>query len=291
MIMEYVSGGELFDYIVKHGKLKEYEARRFFQQIISGVDYCHRHMIVHRDLKPENLLLDHNLHVKIADFGLSNMMMDGEFLRTSCGSPNYAAPEVISGKLYAGPEVDIWSCGVILYALLCGTLPFDDEHVPTLFRKIKSGIFPIPEYLNKTVVSLLCHSLQVDPMKRAAIEDIKKHEWFQKDLPTYLFPSPVEQDSSVIDIDAINEVCEKFNVKEAEVHSALLAGDPHDQLAIAYHLIIDNKRIADEAAKAEIKDFYVASSPPPVAFSPSDNSNSPLRPHPERIARKGLFSL
>jgi len=284
MIMEYVSGGELFDYIVKHGKLKEHEARRFFQQIISGVDYCHRHMIVHRDLKPENLLLDHNLHVKIADFGLSNMMMDGEFLRTSCGSPNYAAPEVISGKLYAGPEVDIWSCGVILYALLCGTLPFDDEHVPTLFRKIKSGIFPIPEYLNKSVVSMLCHMLQIDPMKRATIEDIKKHEWFQRDLPAYLFPSPVEQDSSVIDTDAVSEVCEKFGVKENEVHCALLSGDPHDQLAIAYHLIIDNKRIADEAAKAELKDFYVASSPPPISSSPSELNPSPIRPHPERIA-------
>uniref|UniRef100_A0A224XM52 non-specific serine/threonine protein kinase n=1 Tax=Panstrongylus lignarius TaxID=156445 RepID=A0A224XM52_9HEMI len=295
MIMEYVSGGELFDYIVKHGKLKEYEARRFFQQIISGVDYCHRHMIVHRDLKPENLLLDHNLHVKIADFGLSNMMMDGEFLRTSCGSPNYAAPEVISGKLYAGPEVDIWSCGVILYALLCGTLPFDDEHVPTLFRKIKSGIFPIPDYLNKSVVTLLCLMLQIDPMKRATIEDIKKHEWFQKDLPAYLFPSPVEQDSSVIDTDAVHEVCEKFGVKDSEVHNALLSGDPHDQLGIAYHLIIDNKRIADEAAKAELKDFYVASSPPPVSFSPNDLSPSPVRPHPERIAPalrdKALSSL
>lgn len=286
MIMEYVSGGELFDYIVKHGKLQEHEARRFFQQIISGVDYCHRHMIVHRDLKPENLLLDHNMHVKIADFGLSNMMMDGEFLRTSCGSPNYAAPEVISGKLYAGPEVDIWSCGVILYALLCGTLPFDDEHVPTLFRKIKSGIFPIPEYLNKSVVSLLCQMLQIDPMKRATIEDIKKHEWFQKDCPAYLFPSPVEQDSSVIDIEAVREVCDKFGVQESEVHSALLSGDPHDQLAIAYHLIIDNKRIADEAAKAEIKDFYVAGSPPPVSMSPSpaDYGYSPMKPHPERIA-------
>ncbi|XP_049879305.1 5'-AMP-activated protein kinase catalytic subunit alpha-2 [Pectinophora gossypiella] len=276
MIMEYVSGGELFDYIVKRGKLQEHEARRFFQQIISGVDYCHRHMIVHRDLKPENLLLDHNMHVKIADFGLSNMMMDGEFLRTSCGSPNYAAPEVISGKLYAGPEVDVWSCGVILYALLCGTLPFDDEHVPTLFRKIKSGIFPIPEYLNKSVVSLLCMMLQVDPMKRATIEDVKKHEWFQKELPGYLFPSPVEQDSSVIDTEAISEVCDKFGVKEHEVHNALLSGDPHDQLAIAYHLIIDNKRIADEAAKAEIKDFYVASSSPPAV---SESSR-----HPERMA-------
>jgi len=188
MVMEYVSGGELFDYIVKHGKLSEDKARRFFQQIMSGVEYCHRHNVVHRDLKPENLLLDQNLNVKIADFGLSNMMTDGEFLRTSCGSPNYAAPEVISGKLYAGPEVDIWSCGVILYALLCGTLPFDDEHVPTLFRKIKSGVFPIPDYLNKSVVSLLCHMLQTDPMKRATAEDIHKHEWFLKDLPTYLFP-------------------------------------------------------------------------------------------------------
>lgn len=114
--------------------------------------------------------------------------------------------QVISGKLYAGPEVDIWSCGVILYALLCGTLPFDDEYVPNLFRKIKSGIFPIPEYLNESVVSLLCQMLQIDPMKRASIEDIKKHEWFQKECPAYLFPSPVEQDSSVIDTDAINEV-------------------------------------------------------------------------------------
>lgn len=290
MIMEYVSGGELFDYIVNNGKLQESEARRFFQQIISGVDYCHRHMIVHRDLKPENLLLDHNRHVKIADFGLSNMMLDGEFLRTSCGSPNYAAPEVISGKLYAGPEVDIWSCGVILYALLCGTLPFDDEHVPTLFRKIKSGIFPIPEYLNKQVVSLLCQMLQVDPLKRATVEEIKKHEWFQKDLPAYLFPSPVEQDSSVIDTHAVTEVCDKFGVKEQEVHNALLSGDPHDQLAIAYHLIIDNKRIADEAAKAELKDFYVAGSPPPappMPEKPTPNNNEPFKSpsiHPERIA-------
>lgn len=295
MVMEYVSGGELFDYIVKHGKLKEPEARRFFQQIISGVDYCHRHMVVHRDLKPENLLLDSNLNVKIADFGLSNMMHDGEFLRTSCGSPNYAAPEVISGKLYAGPEVDIWSCGVILYALLCGTLPFDDEHVPTLFRKIKSGIFAVPDYLNKEVVSLLCMMLQVDPLKRATIAQIREHDWFQKDLPSYLFPSPQDQDASIVEMDVIREICEKFGVTEYEVQRALLSNDPHDQLNIAYHLIVDNRRLAGEVTDVELHEFYLASSPPPDSFllakqshilgtpTPQEHATSPMRPHPERM--------
>ncbi|KAI0242451.1 5'-AMP-activated protein kinase catalytic subunit alpha-2 [Lamellibrachia satsuma] len=287
MVMEYVSGGELFDYIVKHGKLKEHEARRFFQQIISGVDYCHRHMIVHRDLKPENLLLDKALNVKIADFGLSNMMTDGEFLRTSCGSPNYAAPEVISGKLYAGPEVDVWSCGVILYALLCGTLPFDDEHVPTLFRKIKSGIFHIPDYLSKVLVTMLTGMLQVDPIKRSTIKDVREDDWFMIDLPEYLFPRDGDVDASIVDMEAIREVCEKCKVSENDIQMALLAGDPQDQLVIAYNLVIDNKRIADEAAKVHISDFYVASSPPADAFMVKYQSglmqSSPLRPHPERM--------
>ncbi|XP_052775914.1 5'-AMP-activated protein kinase catalytic subunit alpha-2-like isoform X3 [Mya arenaria] len=307
MVMEYVSGGELFDYIVKNGKLKEHEARRFFQQIVSGVDYCHRHMVVHRDLKPENLLLDHNLDVKLADFGLSNMMHDGEFLRTSCGSPNYAAPEVISGKLYAGPEVDVWSCGVILYALLCGTLPFDDEHVPTLFRKIKSGIFNIPEYLNKEVVSMLCHMLQVDPLKRATMKDIRDHDWFKKDLPAYLFPPQNDNDASIIDLDVIRDVCDKFGVSEYEVEAAILNGDPMDQLVIAYNLIMDNKRIIDNTSSSvSFQDFYLASSPPsdsfllaggnqlksgrhshllgsPQASEAMPTSTSGLKPHPERM--------
>ena len=239
-----------------------------------GVEYCHRHNVVHRDLKPENLLLDQNLNVKIADFGLSNMMTDGEFLRTSCGSPNYAAPEVISGKLYAGPEVDIWSCGVILYALLCGTLPFDDEHVPTLFRKIKcnknileislsihnrsksliftAGVFPIPDYLNKSVVSLLCHMLQTDPMKRATAEDIHKHEWFLKDIATYLFPDR-DVDIAIIDHDALQTVCEKFSVEAKEIEDVLQSGDYTNPLAIAYRLIIDNKIFEEKHSIEEFR--------------------------------------
>ncbi|XP_019728593.1 5'-AMP-activated protein kinase catalytic subunit alpha-1 isoform X2 [Hippocampus comes] len=284
MVMEYVSGGELFDYILKNGKLDEKESRRLFQQIISAVDYCHRHMVVHRDLKPENVLLDAHKNAKIADFGLSNMMSDGEFLRTSCGSPNYAAPEVISGRLYAGPEVDIWSSGVILYALLCGTLPFDDDHVPTLFKKICDGIFFTPPYLNPAVTSLLKHMLQVDPMKRATIKEIREDDWFKQDLPKYLFPEDPSYSNSMIDDEALKEVCDKFECTEEEVLACIYSRNHQDPLAVAYHLIIDNRRIMNEA-----KDFYLASSPPDSFLDDQHLASSgasvaaAVKPHPERV--------
>ncbi|PAA82074.1 hypothetical protein BOX15_Mlig032367g1, partial [Macrostomum lignano] len=280
MIMEYVSGGELFDHIVKNHHLAEKDARRFFQQIISGVDYCHRHMIVHRDLKPENLLLDAHKNVKIADFGLSNIMADGELLRTSCGSPNYAAPEVISGKLYVGPEVDIWSAGVILFALLCGSLPFDDQHAPTLFKKIKTGHFSVPAYVSQGATELLRMMLKVDPTRRATVDDIRKQEWFKVDLPAYLFPADSGQDSSVIDKAAVHEVARKCRVSDREVYRSLLCGDPHDQLAIAYHLIVDSK--FSGSRHEQVKEFYVASSPPSAAKS--------SRHHPERMKEGVAFT-
>ncbi|KXL41497.1 MAG: hypothetical protein FE78DRAFT_156326 [Acidomyces sp. 'richmondensis'] len=188
MVLEY-AGGELFDYIVQNGKMAEDKARKFFQQIVCAVEYCHRHKIVHRDLKPENLLLDDALNVKIADFGLSNIMTDGNFLKTSCGSPNYAAPEVISGKLYAGPEVDVWSCGVILYVLLVGRLPFDDEYIPALFKKIAQGNYMIPAYLSTGAVRLIKKMLQVNPINRITVPEIRQDPWFMKDLPDYLQPA------------------------------------------------------------------------------------------------------
>lgn len=187
MVLEY-AGEELFDYIVRNGQMPEVMARRFFQQIICAVEYCHRHRIVHRDLKPENLLLDEKLNVKIADFGLSNIIADGNFLQTSCGSPNYAAPEVISGKLYAGPEVDVWSCGVILYVLLCGRLPFDDDYIPALFKKIAQGKFAMPDYLSDGAKRLIKNMLAVDPMNRITIAQIRQDPWFVQDLPPYLQP-------------------------------------------------------------------------------------------------------
>lgn len=179
--------------------MAEPQARRFFQQIIAAVEYCHSHGIVHRDLKPENLLLDDQFNVKIADFGLSNVMRDGDFLKTSCGSPNYAAPEVISGKLYAGPEIDIWSCGVILYVMLCGRLPFDDDHIPMLFKKINGGIFSLPPYLSSGARHLLSRMLLVDSTKRITIPEIRDTPWFKENLPPYLaipYQRPHEEDGS-----------------------------------------------------------------------------------------------
>lgn len=251
IVMEYVSGGELFNYITKHGKLNDNESRRFFQQIISGVDYCHRNMVVHRDLKPENLLLDSNQNVKIADFGLSNIMIDGDFLKTSCGSPNYAAPEVIAGKLYAGPEIDIWSCGVILYALMCGKLPFDENNTPALYKRIQSGKFEIPKHLNRGVTSLICHMLQIDPMKRATISDIKNHEWFQKDLAGYLFPPVDNPYTTEIDIKVVHEVCENFGVKEKDVYDAVMSDEINNKLSLGYHIINYNKLIEAERLRSE----------------------------------------
>ncbi|GJZ48117.1 SNF1-related protein kinase catalytic subunit alpha KIN10-like protein [Tanacetum coccineum] len=170
--------GELFYYIITNGRLEENEARHYFQQIISGVESCHLHKVVHRDLKPENLLLDSKGNVKVADFGLANVMRDGHLLKTSCGSPSYAAPEVLSGRLYAGPEVDVWSCGVILYALLTAILPFDDENVSTLLAKIKSGIYTIPNYLSLGARDLISRMLIVDPVNRITILEIYKHPWY-----------------------------------------------------------------------------------------------------------------
>ncbi|KAK1144515.1 Protein kinase [Aspergillus melleus] len=191
MVLEYAER-ELFDYLVKRGRCNDTEARKFFQQIICAVEYCHRHKIVHRDLKPENLLIDSEKNVKIADFGLSNIMTDGNFLKTSCGSPNYAAPEVISGKLYAGPEVDVWSCGVILYVLLVGRLPFDDDYIPALFKKIAAGNFHMPPYISQGAARLIKMMLQVHPVHRITIPEIRQDPWFLQDLPKYLQPPPEE---------------------------------------------------------------------------------------------------
>ncbi|KAG9154768.1 hypothetical protein Leryth_014262 [Lithospermum erythrorhizon] len=241
VVMEYVKSGELFDYIVEKGRLQEDEARKLFQQVICGVEYCHNHMVVHRDLKPENLLLDTGGNVKIADFGLSNVMRDGHFLRTSCGSPNYAAPEVVSGKLYAGPEIDVWSCGVILYALLCGTLPFDDENIPNLFKKIKSGAYTLPSHLSTGVKDLLPRMLIVDPLKRITVPEIRQHYWFNMHLPRYLAgPLPnAMQHIKKLDEEIVQEVIRMGFERNHLIES--LQNRMQNDATVAYYLKLDSQ--------------------------------------------------
>lgn len=225
-------------------------------------------------------MLDADNNIKIADFGLSNVAHDGDFLRTSCGSPNYAAPEVISGNLYAGPEVDVWSCGVILYALLCGTLPFDDESIPNLFKKIKSGMYSLPSHLSQSARELILRMLVVDPMKRITIGDVRQHVWYKHKLPAYLTlpPEMIELQERYIDSEIVEKVCTLpiRGVTKDSVIDAVNSGDKnarnpgkHD-LKVAYELLLDEKR-----HKKRIEDVILAfqdSSTTPPGSSPMFHS-------------------
>uniref|UniRef100_H3AH37 BR serine/threonine kinase 1 n=1 Tax=Latimeria chalumnae TaxID=7897 RepID=H3AH37_LATCH len=178
LVLEHVSGGELFDYLVKKGRLTPKEARKFFRQIISALDFCHSYSICHRDLKPENLLLDEKNNIRIADFGMASLQVGDSLLETSCGSPHYACPEVIKGEKYDGRRADVWSCGVILFALLVGALPFDDDNLRQLLEKVKRGIFHMPHFIPPDCQNLLRGMIEVEPDKRLTLDHIQKHSWY-----------------------------------------------------------------------------------------------------------------
>lgn len=177
LILEHVSGGELFDYLVSKGRLSIKEARKFFRQIISALDFCHCHSICHRDLKPENLLLDDKGNIKVADFGMASLQLENSLLETSCGSPHYASPEVVRGEKYDGRRADVWSCGVILYALLVGALPFDDDNLRHLLEKVKRGVFHIPHFVPSECQQLLRAMIEVDAEKRITLQEVIRHPW------------------------------------------------------------------------------------------------------------------
>ena len=177
MVIEYANKGELFNYIVMKKHLEEIEARKFFQEILAGVEYLHEHNIVHRDLKPENLLLDNSTSIKIADFGLSAKYEKGELLDTACGSPCYAAPEMILGRKYFGPTVDVLSCGVVLFAMVCGYLPFEGENTLELYKKILRVDYTTIDNLSEELEDLLKKILNTDPNTRYTIKAIMNHPW------------------------------------------------------------------------------------------------------------------
>ena len=186
MVLEYCPGGELFDYIVAKDRLSESEARFFFRQIISALAYIHSKGYAHRDLKPENLLLDDNQCLKLIDFGLCAKPRGGmeHLLTTCCGSPAYAAPELICGRTYLGAEADLWSMGVLLYALLCGYLPFDDDNINVLYKKIQTGKYEVPAWLSADSVNLLNDLLQTDPKRRITMPHLVYHPWVLKGYST-----------------------------------------------------------------------------------------------------------
>lgn len=181
IVMEYVSGGQLSDKLSYAKKLNESEARKMFQQLVDAVDYCHNRGVYHRDLKPENLLLDSKGNLKVSDFGLSALHKHGDILTTACGSPCYVAPELLANKGYDGAPADVWSCGVILFELLSGYLPFDDRNLMMLYRKISRAEYACPQWFTESQKKLISRILDPNPRKRITIPEIIEDAWFQTD--------------------------------------------------------------------------------------------------------------
>uniref|UniRef100_A0A8C9VHR2 non-specific serine/threonine protein kinase n=1 Tax=Scleropages formosus TaxID=113540 RepID=A0A8C9VHR2_SCLFO len=247
LVMEYASGGEVFDYLVAHGRLKEKEARAKFRQvpcqaslllyfnIMSAVQYCHQKHVVHRDLKAENLLLDADMNIKIADFGFSNEFTLGNKLDTFCGSPPYAAPELFQGKKYDGPEVDVWSLGVILYTLVSGSLPFDGQNLKELRERVLRGKYRIPFYMSTDCENLLKRFLVLNPAKRGTLEEIMKDRWinagFEEDeLKPFVEPLLDISDQKRIDIMV------GMGYSRDEIHDSL-ARMKYNEIAATYLLL------------------------------------------------------
>ncbi|XP_020008197.2 serine/threonine-protein kinase SIK1 isoform X1 [Castor canadensis] len=243
IVTEFAKNGEMFDYLTSNGHLSENEARKKFWQILSAVEYCHNHHIVHRDLKTENLLLDSNMDIKLADFGFGNFYKAGEPLSTWCGSPPYAAPEVFEGKEYEGPQLDIWSLGVVLYVLVCGSLPFDGPNLPTLRQRVLEGRFRIPFFMSQDCELLIRRMLAVDPAKRITIVQIRQHRWMQAD------PSLLQQADPSLSMQDYTSNLGDYNEQVLGIMQALgidrqrtvesLQNSSYNHFAAIYYLLLE----------------------------------------------------
>ncbi|XP_032412779.1 serine/threonine-protein kinase BRSK2-like isoform X6 [Xiphophorus hellerii] len=249
LVLEHVSGGELFDYLVKKGRLTPKEARKFFRQIISALDFCHSHSICHRDLKPENLLLDEKNNIRIADFGMASLQVGDSLLETSCGSPHYACPEVIRGEKYDGRKADAWSCGVILFALLVGALPFDDDNLRNLLEKVKLGVFHMPHFIPPDCQNLLRGMIEVDAAKRLTLEQIQKHTWYLAGKNEPEPEQPVPRKVSIrtlgapeeIDPDVLESMHSLGCFRDKDKLTKDLLSEDDNQEKMIYFLLLDRK--------------------------------------------------
>ncbi|KAI9203054.1 kinase-like domain-containing protein [Polychytrium aggregatum] len=254
LVLEYAQGGEVLDYIVAHGRLKEPEARKFVTQIISALEHCHSLNIVHRDLKAENLLLGDEMTIKISDFGLSNVFDKAKTLGTCCGSPVYSAPELIEGRRYIGPEVDIWSLGVNVYAMVVGDLPFADSNISALYESILKGKYEIPDFVSAECRDFISKLLVVNPKKRYTCAQIKEHPWLtQGNAVLYSSPPPTvnirpktEQD---IDMEILSFMESMGFERSATISSLQLS--KFNQAAGTYYLLCVQKRQDAQAFSRE----------------------------------------
>lgn len=253
IVLELVTGGELFDRIVQEGYLIETDARKLFRQMVSVIEYCHGNLIAHRDIKPENILLDGEGNVKVTDFGLCNFIKPGEFFQTSCGSPVYAAPEVIlNSEGYVGTKSDIWSMGVVLFAMVAGHLPFEVDNKGHLLsiESLLSGKFPMPRHLSAELADLLLKMINPDPVRRATLEQIKNHAWVNTG---YLFPPPCYLEHRSQGVDRVNEeVFQMLRPLKFDMDAARTAILLNDQcLATSvYHLFLEQMSPKLEARPA-----------------------------------------
>ncbi|XP_068612095.1 serine/threonine-protein kinase MARK2 [Brachionichthys hirsutus] len=286
LVMEYASGGEVFDYLVAHGRMKEKEARAKFRQIVSAVQYCHQKCIVHRDLKAENLLLDADMNIKIADFGFSNEFTLGNKLDTFCGSPPYAAPELFQGKKYDGPEVDVWSLGVILYTLVSGSLPFDGQNLKELRERVLRGKYRIPFYMSTDCENLLKKFLILNPSKRGSLEQqIMRDRWMnvgheEEELKPYIEPQPDYKDPRRTDIML------QMGFSNEEIQDSLVNQKYNDVMA-AYLLLDYRNSELDEACikprpGSDVSNINAHSPPHKVQRSVSSNQKPQSRRAPDQ---------
>ncbi|XP_030626424.1 serine/threonine-protein kinase MARK1-like isoform X8 [Chanos chanos] len=277
-ILNHPNIGEVFDYLVAHGRMKEKEARAKFRQIVSAVQYCHQKRIVHRDLKAENLLLDADMNIKIADFGFSNEFTVGSKLDTFCGSPPYAAPELFQGKKYDGPEVDVWSLGVILYTLVSGSLPFDGQNLKELRERVLRGKYRIPFYMSTDCENLLKKLLVLNPVKRGSLEQIMKDRWVnvdheEEELKPYIQPEPDFSDTKRIDLMVT------MGYAKDEITESLL-GQKYDEVMATYLLL--GRKPPEFEGSEPMSNINLCQRPRPSSDFNNSSTHSPTHPKVQR---------
>lgn len=274
IVLEFITGGELFDKIVNHGRMHEDEARKYFQQLINAVDYCHSRGVYHRDLKPENLLLDAAGNLKVSDFGLSALsqqVRDDGLLHTTCGTPNYVAPEVLNDQGYDGATADLWSCGVILFVLLAGYLPFDDSNLMNLYKKISAAEFTCPPWLSFSAMKLITRILDPNPMTRITISEILDNEWFKKDYKPPVFDE--KEETNLDDVEAVFKDSEEYHVTEKkEEHPAAM--NAFELISMSRGLNLENLFEMEQGFKRETR--FTSKCPANEIISKIEEAAKPL---------------